>query len=116
MICAALLGLASWAGVVLSLRSVIKFLLRYHGWMYEERGPGRKVSLSTKLWALAIRPFVRISKPQLYSFQGCLPSLPIPALEATRTNVNYFEQSIKQFSLSFSSFLVFEECASAIGR
>ena len=87
VICAALLGFASWAGVIFSLRTVLKMLFSYHGWMYEERGPGRKVSFKTKLWALAIRPFVSISKPQLYSFQGTLPSLPVPSLAATREKV-----------------------------
>ena len=84
LIAAALVGLASWTGIVLSLRQLMKLLLKYHGWMYEERGPGRSVSLSTRAWALLMKPVFKLFKPQLYSFQGALPSLPVPSLEDTR--------------------------------
>lgn len=85
LIAAALVGLASWTGIVLSLRQIMKFLLKYHGWMYEERGPGRSVSLTTRIWALLMMPVFKLFKPQLYSFQGVLPALPVPSLEDTRT-------------------------------
>ena len=51
--------------------------------MYEERGPGRKVSLPTRAWALLMQPFFKLIRPQLYSFQGTLPTLPVPALNDT---------------------------------
>lgn len=87
VLCAALLGVAGWAGVIFSLRQLMKLLLKYHGWMYEERGPGRKVSLQTRAWFLAMQPFFRLFQPQLYSFQGALPTLPVPSLAATREKV-----------------------------
>ena len=51
--------------------------------MYEERGAGRKVSLSTRSWVVLMQPFVKLARPHLYSFQGALPSLPVPPLEET---------------------------------
>lgn len=56
--------------------------------MYEERGPGRQVSLATKSWLLTMQLFFRLTRPQLYSFQGTLPSLPVPSLEDTRRKAN----------------------------
>jgi len=83
MLAAALIGLAGWAGAVLSIRQMLRLLLHYHGWMYEERGAGRKVSLATRSWLLLMQPFIRLARPQLYSFQGAIPSLPVPSLEDT---------------------------------
>lgn len=65
----------------------MRLLLKYHGWLYEERGAGRQVSLPTRAWLLAMQPFFRLFKPQLYSFQGTLPTLPVPALSSTREKV-----------------------------
>lgn len=87
MLCAALLGLAGWAGVIFSLRQLMRVLLKYQGWLYEERGAGRQVSLTTRAWFLAMQPFFRLFQPQLYSFQGALPSLPVPSLHSTREKV-----------------------------
>jgi len=80
----ALVGLAGWSGVIFTTRRLMKMLLNYQGWMYEERGPGRQVSLTTKAWSLLVRPLFRLTRPQLYSFQGTLPCLPVPSLENTR--------------------------------
>ncbi|XP_032784458.2 carnitine O-palmitoyltransferase 1, liver isoform isoform X2 [Daphnia magna] len=84
VLCSAILGLAGWTGVIFSLRELMRLLLKYHGWLYEERGAGRQVSLPTRAWLLAMQPFFRLFKPQLYSFQGTLPTLPVPALSSTR--------------------------------
>lgn len=56
--------------------------------MYEERGPGREISLTTRSWSLIMQCFFRLTRPQLYSFQGTLPSLPVPSLEDTRKKVH----------------------------
>nr|CAG4645461.1 EOG090X04D9 [Lynceus sp. MCZ IZ 141354] len=80
----AIVGLGYWTAGALSLRYLLKLLLTYKGWMYEQRGAGRQVSLKTKAWLLAISPFVKLTWPQLYSFQGSLPSLPVPTLKETR--------------------------------
>jgi carnitine O-palmitoyltransferase 1 len=87
VLCSAILGLAGWAGVIFSLRQLMKLLLRYQGWLYEERGAGRQVSLPTRAWFLAMQPFFRFFQPELYSFQGALPTLPVPALSDTREKV-----------------------------
>lgn len=58
------------------------------GWMYEERGKGRKISWKTKVWLLGVKIFSGASKPMLYSYQGSLPRLPLPSLEDTMKRVS----------------------------
>lgn len=55
--------------------------------MYEERGKGRSVSLATKMWLAAVKILSGWNHPMLYSFQGSLPSLPLPSLDDTMTRV-----------------------------
>lgn len=57
------------------------------GWMYEERGSGRSISIKTKLWLLCVKAMSGVSRPMLYSFQGSLPKLPVPDLEDTVNRV-----------------------------
>jgi len=54
--------------------------------MYESRG-GKKVSLTTKLWALGVKLLSSKSKPLLYSYQGSLPKLPLPPVNETMERV-----------------------------
>lgn len=54
--------------------------------MYESRG-GNKVSLTTKLWGIGIKLLSSKSKPLLYSYQGSLPKLPLPAVKDTMKRV-----------------------------
>lgn len=54
--------------------------------MYESRG-GKNVSLPTKLWALSVKLLSFKSKPLLYSYQGSLPKLPLPAVNDTMKRV-----------------------------
>uniref|UniRef100_A0A0V0G650 carnitine O-palmitoyltransferase n=1 Tax=Triatoma dimidiata TaxID=72491 RepID=A0A0V0G650_TRIDM len=77
------LSFASWLGVTYTIRYVLKLLFMYKGWIYEERGPGRKISLKTRLWLLAVKILSGPSKPMLYSFQGSLPRLPLPPVPDT---------------------------------
>lgn len=117
VLCSAILGLAGWAGVIFSLRQLMKLLLRYQGWLYEERGAGRQVSLPTRAWFLAMQPFFRFFQPELYSFQGALPTLPVPALSDTRekvrncTNLLLKNPSVIDIDVS----LVFEKCPATVG-
>lgn len=78
-----LLSIIVWLLVIYTIRYVLKFLLMYKGWMYEARGRGQSVSLSTKLWLLGVKLLSAGSKPLLYSYQGSLPRLPLPSVEET---------------------------------
>lgn len=60
----------------------------YKGWMYEARGKGRKVSFQTKLWLFLVKLLSGWNTPKLYSFQGSLPRLPLPALHDTMARVS----------------------------
>ena len=62
----------------------------YKGWMYEQRGKGRVISRSTKIWFFLIKMFSGGSRPLLYSYQGSLPRLPLPSLKKTMTRVSFF--------------------------
>jgi len=70
-----------WISYSLATRYTLKLLLNYTGWMYE---PRNKMSLFTKLWIGVVKMFLG-KKPQLYSYQGSLPHLPVPALDSTMT-------------------------------
>jgi len=74
-----ILSLGVWLLAVIFIRYLLKLLLCYQGWMYDQRG---KVSTTTKLWSLGIR-LLGGSNPQLYSFQSSLPRMPVPALKDT---------------------------------
>ncbi|KAK2176892.1 hypothetical protein NP493_633g01032 [Ridgeia piscesae] len=68
-----------WLAGIFFLRTSLKLLLTYKGWMFEPRG---KTSLQTKIWAVGVR-LLEGRKPLLYSFQGSLPNLPVPTLDGT---------------------------------
>lgn len=55
----------------------------YKGWMYETRGKGSKVSLTTRVWGVATKILSNWNTPGLYSFQGSLPRLPLPSVRDT---------------------------------
>ncbi|XP_076050360.1 carnitine O-palmitoyltransferase whd [Oratosquilla oratoria] len=76
-------GFAAWYGLFLVMKYSLKMLLMYKGWMYEARGRGRKISLQSRLWALGVKILTGFSRPMLYSYQGSLPKLPLPALKDT---------------------------------
>lgn len=75
-------GIGMWSCLSVFRRYMLKALFSYKGWMYETRGKGNKVSLATRLWFLAVRIFEG-SSPLLYSYQSCLPSLPLPSVADT---------------------------------
>ncbi|XP_055951859.1 carnitine O-palmitoyltransferase 1, liver isoform-like isoform X1 [Argiope bruennichi] len=72
--------IALWLIFVNIVRYFVKILFMYKGWMYQTRAG--KMSWKTKCW-LAIVSIIAKRKPQLYSFQGSLPNLPVPALDKT---------------------------------
>ncbi|XP_060636742.2 palmitoyl thioesterase CPT1C isoform X1 [Anolis sagrei] len=68
-----------WLALIMTMRSILKMLLCYHGWMYEEHG---KMSNTTKIWLALVKMFAGRT-PMLYSYQASLPRLPVPALKDT---------------------------------
>lgn len=56
--------------------------------MYESRGKGSKLTLKTKLWLVIVKVLSGWNKPKLYSFQGSLPKLPLPAVPDTTKRVS----------------------------
>lgn len=65
------------------LRYCLKLLLMYKGWIYEARTRGSSVVSTTKLWLGLVKLLSGWNKPMLYSYQGSLPRLPLPAVEDT---------------------------------
>ncbi|KAF2358191.1 Acyltransferase ChoActase/COT/CPT [Trinorchestia longiramus] len=85
VVCASVSGVAVWLGVCYALKYSLKGLFQYQGWMYEERGRGAKMSVASKVWLATVKFLSHFSSPMLYSFQGALPSLPVPSVEDTMT-------------------------------
>ncbi|TRY69611.1 hypothetical protein DNTS_032732 [Danionella cerebrum] len=96
MVSAVLFSTLLWFSLIFTMRLCLKQLLSYHGWMFEQHG---KVSNTTKIWAVSASrkaeilrgneefgAMVRIfsgRQPLLYSYQGSLPNLPVPAVKDT---------------------------------
>ncbi|KAM8891226.1 carnitine O-palmitoyltransferase 1, liver isoform 1-T1 [Spinachia spinachia] len=74
-----LVGTGLWVSIIMIMRSVLKSLLSWHGWMYTSHG---SVSWSTRLWMVLVKVFSG-RKPMLYSFQNSLPRLPVPSIKDT---------------------------------
>ncbi|XP_037306572.2 carnitine O-palmitoyltransferase 1, liver isoform isoform X1 [Pungitius pungitius] len=74
-----LVGTGLWVSIIMVMRSVLKSLLSWHGWMHTSHG---SVSWSTRLWMLLVKVFSG-RKPMLYSFQNSLPRLPVPTIKDT---------------------------------
>ncbi|XP_072277910.1 carnitine O-palmitoyltransferase 1, liver isoform isoform X1 [Pyxicephalus adspersus] len=72
-------GTGLWVALFTTMRYSLKMLLSYKGWMFEEHG---KLSTTTRLWMGMVKLFSG-RKPMLYSFQTCLPRLPVPAVKDT---------------------------------
>uniref|UniRef100_A0A8C9XLT5 carnitine O-palmitoyltransferase n=1 Tax=Sander lucioperca TaxID=283035 RepID=A0A8C9XLT5_SANLU len=78
LVSAVLFSTMLWLLLIFTMRMCLKKLLSYHRWMFEKHG---KMSNTTKVWAL-VRIFSG-RKPLLYSYQGSLPNLPVPAIKDT---------------------------------
>ncbi|XP_011495602.1 PREDICTED: carnitine O-palmitoyltransferase 1, liver isoform [Ceratosolen solmsi marchali] len=78
-----IISLFLWLVTIYTIRYVLKLLFMYKGWMYEARGVGKSFSFATKVWMNVTKLFSKWRKPMLYSFQGSLPTLPLPSIEHT---------------------------------
>ncbi|XP_056593850.1 carnitine O-palmitoyltransferase 1, liver isoform [Triplophysa dalaica] len=88
MVSAVLFSTLLWLSLIFTMRLCLKQLLSYHGWMFEQHG---NVSTTTKIWAGMVRIFSG-RQPLLYSYQGSLPNLPVPAVKDT---VNRYLESVR---------------------
>ncbi|XP_069764295.1 carnitine O-palmitoyltransferase 1, liver isoform-like isoform X1 [Narcine bancroftii] len=79
IVSALLFATGLWLALIFVMRQILKTLLSYHGWMFEEHG---KQSTTTKIWFTLVKIFSG-RKPMLYSFQTSLPRLPVPAVKDT---------------------------------
>uniref|UniRef100_A0A673KE38 carnitine O-palmitoyltransferase n=1 Tax=Sinocyclocheilus rhinocerous TaxID=307959 RepID=A0A673KE38_9TELE len=74
-----LIGTGLWIAVTFVMRNVLKYLLSWHGWMFNRHG---SLNLKTKIWLVLVKLFSG-PKPMLYSFQSSLPRLPVPPVKDT---------------------------------
>ncbi|XP_014858368.1 PREDICTED: carnitine O-palmitoyltransferase 1, liver isoform-like isoform X1 [Poecilia mexicana] len=74
-----LVGTGLWVTIIMIMRSVLKSLLSWHGWMESRHG---SLPFGTRLWLLLVKVFSG-RKPLLYSFQNALPRLPLPSVQDT---------------------------------
>ncbi|XP_030053832.1 palmitoyl thioesterase CPT1C isoform X1 [Microcaecilia unicolor] len=81
IISALLFSTVLWLALIMTMRYILKQLLSYHGWMYEQHG---KMSATTKFWLTLVKIFSG-RKPMLYSYQASLPRLPVPHIKDTMT-------------------------------
>ncbi|KAK8405000.1 hypothetical protein O3P69_001522 [Scylla paramamosain] len=81
--CCSIIACGCWMGAIMFMKYSLRLLYMYKGWMYETRGRGGKMSITTKLWILAVKLLTKFSRPMLYSYQGSLPRLPLPSLSLT---------------------------------
>eukprot|EP00946_MAST-07B_sp_MAST-7B-sp1_P000496 g496.t1 len=75
--------LAAWASLIAFMfimagqRMLLRFLFSWKGWLRRDRAQ----SCATRCWAVLVRVLTEGGAPKLtYSFQGALPSLPVPSL------------------------------------
>uniref|UniRef100_A0A669F3Q4 Carnitine palmitoyltransferase 1A n=1 Tax=Oreochromis niloticus TaxID=8128 RepID=A0A669F3Q4_ORENI len=74
-----LVGTSLWVTIIMIMRTVLKSLLSWHGWMQERHG---SLSWSSRIWMVRQCVFSG-RKPMLYSFQNSLPRLPVPSIKDT---------------------------------
>uniref|UniRef100_A0A8C1V9M3 carnitine O-palmitoyltransferase n=1 Tax=Cyprinus carpio TaxID=7962 RepID=A0A8C1V9M3_CYPCA len=86
-----LIGTGLWIAVTFVMRNALKYLLSWHGWMFNRHG---SLSLKTKIWLVLVKVFSG-PKPMLYSFQSSIPRLPVPPIKDTVRRVS------QAFSLYF---------------
>lgn len=68
--------------------------------MYEERGPGKKPSLTTRAWLFCVKLLTAPSRPMLYSYQGSLPKLPLPSVKATLQRVSDGDEPLNNYNFA----------------
>uniref|UniRef100_A0A672SLH8 carnitine O-palmitoyltransferase n=1 Tax=Sinocyclocheilus grahami TaxID=75366 RepID=A0A672SLH8_SINGR len=76
-----MVGTGLWIAIIFSMRTVLKGLLSWHGWMFAPHG---KMTWQIRLWLVCIlNIFSGMQTPMLYSFQNSLPHLPVPSVKDT---------------------------------
>lgn len=75
-----LVGTGLWVAIFFTMRTSLKWLLSWHGWMYARHGT---VPWRTRIWLVLVKIFSGRRNPQLYSFQTSLPQLPLPSVKDT---------------------------------
>ncbi|KAL7831026.1 hypothetical protein SRHO_G00305280 [Serrasalmus rhombeus] len=75
-----LLGTGLWVAIIFTMRTALRGLLSWHGWMTERQA---KMSWKTRVWLVLVKIFSGIQTPNLYSFQTSLPNLPVPSVKDT---------------------------------
>uniref|UniRef100_A0A8C2A696 carnitine O-palmitoyltransferase n=1 Tax=Cyprinus carpio TaxID=7962 RepID=A0A8C2A696_CYPCA len=74
-----MVGTGLWIAIIFSMKTVLKSLLSWHGWMFAPHG---KMTWQIRLW-LVLKIFSGMQTPMLYSFQNSLPHLPVPSVKET---------------------------------
>jgi hypothetical protein len=59
-----IVGTSVWFAICLSMKTTLRMLLSYQGYMFE--GRGKRVSLRTKIWAILLKGFLNF-KFQIFS-------------------------------------------------
>ena len=87
--CVLLSGLSSLCLVWL-VRLSLRLLFSYQSWIYLERHQMKNPPLHIKMWSMLVFGLLNLKvpkaekkKPMLYSYQGTLPAMPVPAVEKT---------------------------------
>uniref|UniRef100_A0A671PYV7 carnitine O-palmitoyltransferase n=1 Tax=Sinocyclocheilus anshuiensis TaxID=1608454 RepID=A0A671PYV7_9TELE len=75
-----MVGTGLWIAIIFSMRTVLKGLLSWHGWMFAPHG---KMTWQIRLWLILVNIFSGMQTPMLYSFQNSLPHLPVPSVKDT---------------------------------
>ncbi|MCI4393128.1 hypothetical protein PGIGA_G00153870 [Pangasianodon gigas] len=75
-----LVGTGLWVVIIFTMRSVLKCLLSWHGWMGERHG---SLTWKSRIWVVLVKIFSGMQTPNLYSFQTSLPNLPLPSVKDT---------------------------------
>uniref|UniRef100_A0A672MIL4 carnitine O-palmitoyltransferase n=1 Tax=Sinocyclocheilus grahami TaxID=75366 RepID=A0A672MIL4_SINGR len=75
-----MVGTGLWIAIIFSMRTVLKGLLSWHGWMFAPHG---KITCQLRIWLILVKVFSGMQTPMLYSFQNSLPHLPVPSVKDT---------------------------------
>lgn len=81
-----MVGTGLWIAIIFSMRTVLKGLLSWHGWMFAPHG---KITWQIRLWLILVKFFSGMQTPMLHSFQNSLPHLPVPSVKDTMRRASY---------------------------
>lgn len=75
-----MVGTGLWIAIIFGMRTVLKGLLSWHGWMFASHG---RMTWKIRLWLVFVKVFSGMQTPMLYSFQNSLPHLFVPSVKET---------------------------------